>query len=115
MIAGALITTRGSDDPAQKNQPERRICLHERGVISKRTVRIVGPGGFEENFNTGEIWLPIQSRELKYEVYERDSGKRLGRITNPSGSDDAVIVIDMETESVRWLPVGHSIIPVNTN
>lgn len=103
-ISAAVITARYARNPARKHISERRLCLHENGAISTKSVRVMGPESFEENFKTGEVWLPILAREYKYEVYERDTGKRLGRITNRTGSDDEVVVIHIETKCDYWEP-----------
>ena len=47
-----------------------------------------------------QVRLPVSSYPEEYEVY--DSGKWLGRINNPSGTENEVIVIDIEVASKYW-------------
>lgn len=47
-----------------------------------------------------QVRLPVFPYPKEYEVY--DSGKWLGHINNPSGSENEVIVIDIEVTSKYW-------------
>lgn len=113
VVLAALITAGYFRKAPIGPQRERRVCLHQNGVISTTPFRVLGSHSFEKNFKTGKLLLPVLLRECKYEVYERDSGKWIGRFTNPPSIEDEVIVINIEISSEQWESAEASLTQVN--
>ena len=95
VIAAALITTE-----CKRMSTLRRFLFQEQGAILNRQLHVVGPQGFDQMCDAEQVRLPVSSYPEEYEVY--DSGKWLGRINNPSGTENEVIVIDIEVPSKYW-------------
>jgi len=77
------------------------------GALSNKTFRIVGPEGFEKTFEGGEVWLPTLPHRTNFEVYT--TGKWLGTIKNPTGSDNDVLIIHLAIKSDWWEPAASSV------
>jgi hypothetical protein len=101
---------------------EGEELVDEDGLVLADAVCAVGrlvfgggvPPRVVKTFKMGKILLPILHCEYKYEVNELESGKWLGRITNPPGTDGEVIVIDMGIASDYRERTGSSLFPVKT-
>jgi hypothetical protein len=81
-------------------------CMHEEGVIISDPLKVVGPAGYKETFENGELHLPACEKESRFAIYSGNGPRKLlGTFVWPGYTPRRAFMIHIEQKTECWEPV----------